>query len=70
MKHAEERKKITRHWADHERREVMAVEFIGGGPLDGMRLFLDVVREGPNEIRVLEMAYHRNSEAGEKAESY
>jgi len=30
-----------------------------GGPEDGMRLILDIVREGPNRIRVLERSYTR-----------
>lgn len=34
----------------------MHVEIIGGA-FDGMRLILDVVREGPDELRVLELGY-------------
>jgi hypothetical protein len=49
-------KRITRHRRDQERCDAMLIEFIGG-PLDGSRLTLDVVREGPQEIRVLEMGY-------------
>jgi hypothetical protein len=49
-------KVITRQHRDHERCEDMEVEIIGG-PDDGARLILDVVREGPNAIRVLEARY-------------
>jgi hypothetical protein len=47
---------IVRERSDHERHEEMEVEFIGG-PFDGTRLSLDVVRERPWCFRVLEMAY-------------
>jgi hypothetical protein len=47
---------INRKQSDHERHEKMHVEIIGGA-LDGMRLILDVVRDGPNEMRVLELSY-------------
>lgn len=66
MKDTQQRKKITRRRDDHDRREVVAAEFVGGGPLDGMRLLLEIVREGPNEIRVLEMAYHREAEQSQQ----
>jgi hypothetical protein len=49
-------KTITWRIEDKERCEEMEVEFIGG-PFDGMRLFLPVVREEPGHIRGLEMAY-------------
>jgi hypothetical protein len=52
----EKRKKIIRLKSDQEQCESMAVEFIAG-PFDGMRLFLQVVREGRGHIRVLEAGY-------------
>lgn len=52
-------KPITRSQHDHERCDAMEVEFIGG-PYDGARLFLDIVREGPGVMRVLEMRYTRS----------
>jgi hypothetical protein len=54
--HTRQRKTINRSQADHERAEPMHVEIIGGA-FDGMRLILDVVREGPDELRVLELGY-------------
>ena len=50
------RKQITRQRSDQDRCEEMHVEMIGG-PFDGARLILDVVREGPLEIRVLEQGF-------------
>ncbi|MGZ3331901.1 MAG: hypothetical protein ACXU9Z_07620 [Gemmatimonadaceae bacterium] len=52
----EKRKKIIRLKSDQDQCESMAVEFIAG-PFDGMRLFLQVVREGRGHIRVLEAGY-------------
>ena len=49
-------KKIRRARRDLERCEPMEVEFLGG-PFDGSKLFVDVVREGPKEFRVLEARY-------------
>lgn len=47
---------IARQQYDHARRERMEAEFIGG-PFDGSRLVLDIVRDGPNDFRVLEAGY-------------
>ena len=50
------RKKRTQRQSDQQRCEEMSVEFVGG-PFDGARLILDVVRDGPDAIRVLERTY-------------
>lgn len=42
---------------DMDRAEAMSAEFVGGGPFDGMRLRLHIVREAPGYIRVLEQGY-------------
>jgi hypothetical protein len=49
---------ISRRRSDQDRCERVHVEMIGG-PFDGARMILDVVREGPDEIRVLEARYTR-----------
>lgn len=49
---------ITRRHEDHVRAEHWECELIGGAH-DGTRLVLQVVRDGPNEIRVLETGYSR-----------
>lgn len=61
------RRVIRRSHADHERREEMEVEFIGGA-FDGMRLYLEVVKDEPGHIRVLEMAYDHPPERDIAAE--
>lgn len=48
---------ITRRQSDQERCESYVVEFVGGGPFDGVRLDLDVIREGPGMLRVLEQRH-------------
>jgi hypothetical protein len=52
------RPRPTRSRRDHERREGLLVEFLGG-PFDGARLTLDVVRDDATHIRVLEQGYAR-----------
>jgi hypothetical protein len=47
---------ITRTHSDNDRYEEMLVEFVGG-PFDGDRMHVDVVRESPTAFRVLEMGY-------------
>jgi hypothetical protein len=49
---------ITRRQSDNERCEQWEAEVIGG-PEDGIRLVLEVVRDAPNEIRVLETGYEK-----------
>lgn len=49
---------ITRRQTDADRCEQVEAELLGG-PEDGTRLVLDVVREGPEELRVLEVRYQR-----------
>jgi hypothetical protein len=49
-------KLIQRDAADHARAEEVHVE-VCGGPWDGTRMVLDVVRDGPKEIRVLEQGF-------------
>lgn len=51
-------RKMKRSAADFARAEEMLVEFIGG-PFDGTKLDLHIVREAPTRIRVLELAYDR-----------
>jgi hypothetical protein len=46
---------INRRQTDHNNHEEMHVEFIGG-PFDGVRIILDVVKE-PDGVRVLEARY-------------
>ena len=47
---------INRDLNDQARCEQIDVE-VCGGPWDGTRMILDVVGEGPNEIRVLEQGF-------------
>lgn len=48
---------VNRRKLEFENAAAMEVEFIGG-EFDGMRLFVKVVRNGPRDIRLLEMAYN------------
>jgi hypothetical protein len=47
---------VDRKQVDHDRREEMVVEFIGG-PFDGLRRDMHIVREPGGSFRVLEMRY-------------
>jgi hypothetical protein len=49
---------IIRRQTDHTRCERVEAELLGG-PEDGTRLVLDVVRDGPQHLRVLEANYQR-----------
>ncbi len=60
-------KGITRQQRDQDRCERMEAEFIGG-PFDGTRLFLDVVRDGPETIRVLEAGYEQQFRSVQSSE--
>lgn len=48
---------VARRQTDHTRRETVLVEVLGGA-LDGVRLELDIVRDGRGALRVLENNYH------------